>query len=78
VRAIECLVPGFPRPFHVRAVPNWCSLLFPVFLVVECLELLRTSERSFVTLLQQLGFGHLESVKICRGALVLDPGPTVV
>ncbi len=29
-------------------------------------------------LLQRLGFGHLESVKIRRGALVLDPGPTVV
>ena len=39
---------------------------------------LSPTERSFVTLLQQLGFGHLESVKIRRGALVLDPGPTVV
>jgi hypothetical protein len=39
---------------------------------------LSPSERSFVTLLQQLGFGRLESVKIRRGALVLDPVPTVV
>lgn len=39
---------------------------------------LSPSERSFVTVLQQLRFGHLESIKIRRGALVLDPWPTVV
>lgn len=35
-------------------------------------------ERSFVTLLQQLGFGHLESIRIRGGAVVFDPWPTVV
>jgi hypothetical protein len=35
-------------------------------------------ERSVVTLLQQLGFGHLESIRIRGGAVVLDPWPTVV
>jgi hypothetical protein len=35
-------------------------------------------ERSFVTVLQQLGFGHLESLQIRCGAVVLDPSPTVV
>jgi hypothetical protein len=39
---------------------------------------LSPSERSFVMVLQQLGFGHLESIKVRRGALVLDPWPTVV
>jgi len=39
---------------------------------------LSPSERGFVTVLQQLGFGHLESVKIHRGAIVLDPWPAVV
>jgi hypothetical protein len=39
---------------------------------------LSPSERSFVAVLQQLGFGHLESVRICGGAVVFDPWPTVV
>jgi hypothetical protein len=39
---------------------------------------LSPSERSFVILLQQLGFGHLESLRIRGGAVVLDPWPTVV
>ena len=39
---------------------------------------LSSSERSFVTVAQQLGFGHFESIKIRDGALVLDPWPTVV
>lgn len=39
---------------------------------------LSPSELSLVTVLQQLGFGHLESIKIRSGALVLDPWPTVV
>lgn len=39
---------------------------------------LSTSERSFVIILRQLGFGHIESIKIRRGALVLDPWPKVV
>jgi hypothetical protein len=39
---------------------------------------LSPSERSFLTVLQQLWFGHLESIKIRRGALVLAPWPTVV
>ena len=39
---------------------------------------LSPSERSLVRALQQLGFGHLESVKIHNGAVVLEPSPTVV
>jgi hypothetical protein len=39
---------------------------------------LSPSERGFVILLQQLGFGHLESIRIRGGAVVLDPCPTVV
>jgi hypothetical protein len=39
---------------------------------------LSPSERSFVIVLQQLGFGHLESVRIRGGAVVFDPRPTVV
>jgi hypothetical protein len=39
---------------------------------------LSASERTFVKVLQQLGFGHLEAVKIRRGALVLDPWPKTV
>ena len=39
---------------------------------------LSPSERSFVHVAQQLGFGHFESIKIRCGALVLDPWPTVV
>jgi hypothetical protein len=39
---------------------------------------LSPAERSFVAVLQQLGFGHLESVRIRRGAIVLHPWPTVV
>jgi len=39
---------------------------------------LSSSERAFVSLLQQLGFGHLESLQIRCGAIVLDPSPTVV
>jgi hypothetical protein len=35
-------------------------------------------ERRFVTILQQLGFGQVESVRIRGGALVLDPWPTLV
>jgi hypothetical protein len=40
-------------------------------------ELLPT-ERRFVTVLQQLGFGHLESVKIRSGEVVLDRALTLV
>jgi hypothetical protein len=36
---------------------------------------LSPSERGFLRVLQQLGFGHLESIKIRRSALVLDPWP---
>jgi len=39
---------------------------------------LSSSERSFVHVAQQLGFGHFESIKIRGGVLVLDPWPTVV
>ena len=39
---------------------------------------LSPSERSLVRALQQLGFGHLESVKIRNGAVVLEPSPSVV
>ena len=39
---------------------------------------LSPSERDVVTLLQQLGFGHLESIRIRAGAVVLEPWPTVV
>jgi hypothetical protein len=39
---------------------------------------LSPSERRFVNVLQQFSFGHLESIRIRRGALVLDPWPTVV
>ena len=39
---------------------------------------LSPSERSLVRALQQLGFGHLESVKIRNGAVVLEPSATVV
>ena len=39
---------------------------------------LSSSERSFLNVAQQLGFGHFESIKIRGGALVLDPWPTVV
>ena len=39
---------------------------------------LSSSERSLVSLLQQLGFGRLESVKIRGGAVVLEPSPTLV
>lgn len=36
------------------------------------------SECSFVRMLQDVGFGRLESLKIHNGVLVLDPWPTVV
>ena len=36
------------------------------------------TERRFVTVLQQLGFGHLESVKISSGEVVLDRALTLV
>jgi hypothetical protein len=39
---------------------------------------LSPAERSFSNLLQQLRFGHLESLKIKGGELVLDPVPRVV
>jgi hypothetical protein len=39
---------------------------------------LSPSERRFVAALQQLGFGHLESIKVRGGALILDPWPTMV
>jgi hypothetical protein len=43
-----------------------------------CTSDLSPSERSFVAALQELGFGHLESIKVRRGELILDPWPTVV
>jgi len=43
-----------------------------------CTRDLSSSERSFVTVLQQRGFGRLEAVKIRCGAVVLDPSPTLV
>ena len=39
---------------------------------------LRTSERAFVTAMQQLRFGRFESLRIDRGDLVLDPWPKMV
>jgi hypothetical protein len=39
---------------------------------------LLASERRFVTAMQQLGFGHFESLQIRSGELVLDPWPTTV
>lgn len=39
---------------------------------------LLSSERGFVIVLQRLGFGHVEHLRIRRGALVLDPWSTVV
>jgi hypothetical protein len=39
---------------------------------------LSPSERLFVTVLRDIGFGHLESIKIRHGAIVFDPWPTVV
>ncbi|HUI76589.1 MAG TPA: hypothetical protein VLY24_01705 [Bryobacteraceae bacterium] len=39
---------------------------------------LSPAERRFVAALQQLGFGHLESIKVRRGGLILDPWPAMV
>jgi hypothetical protein len=39
---------------------------------------LSPSERSFVVILQRLGFGHIDFIKIRRGILIFDPRPTAV
>jgi hypothetical protein len=39
---------------------------------------LRTSERTFVAAMQQLGYGRFEFLRIERGERVLDPWPTTV
>ena len=39
---------------------------------------LSPSESLFVNALHQLRFGRIESIKIRRGGVVLDPGPTAV
>ncbi|MGA7411272.1 MAG: hypothetical protein WBW33_12350 [Bryobacteraceae bacterium] len=39
---------------------------------------LRPSERRFLAALDQLRFGRIESVRIHRGELILDPWPTTV
>src|SRR4051794_27591083 len=39
---------------------------------------LNLSERHFVTLLQGLGFGRFEFLRIEHGQLILDPPPTTV
>jgi hypothetical protein len=39
---------------------------------------LSLSERDLVVLLDHLEFGHMESIQIRRGAVVLQPWPTVV
>ena len=36
------------------------------------------SERRFTAGMQQLGFGHLECLRIKRGELVLDPWPPTI
>lgn len=36
------------------------------------------SERTFVSAMQHLGFGRLESLRIHQGELVLDPWPTTI
>jgi hypothetical protein len=43
-----------------------------------CTRDLSPAERSFVSALQKLGFGRIESIKVRRGELILDPWPTVV
>jgi hypothetical protein len=43
-----------------------------------CTRDISPPERSFVSALQKLGFGRLESIKVRRGELILDPWPTVV
>jgi hypothetical protein len=44
----------------------------------SCTRDLSTSERGLVSVLHELGFGHLESVKIRCGAVVSDPAPILV
>jgi len=39
---------------------------------------LRPSERRFLAVMQQLGYGRFESMRIQRGELVLEPPPTAV
>jgi hypothetical protein len=39
---------------------------------------LRPSERRFLSAMQRLGYGRFESLRIQRGELVLEPGPTTV
>jgi hypothetical protein len=39
---------------------------------------LRSTERTFISAMQQLGFGRFECLQIRGGELVLDPWPTTV